>query len=235
MNVRWYTRKALDESILTFIVPVNSVLDIGSGIRPQHLIKPQVHICCDPFKPYLEQIVAGHPLSGKDDQSTYLFVPQWLGRMFAFLPGKSLIWNYLMNSFKSLDSNCTYLLVHADWAWILKVVPRKSVDSVFLLDVIEHLDKNEGIRLLRETETIARKQIIIFTPLGFMPQNHSDEKDAWGLEGGRFQDHKSGWTINDFDKSWEIHACKEYHVINNLGKKLSKPHGAFWAIKNLSL
>ncbi len=102
-----------------------------------------------------------------------------------------------------------------------------------MIDVVEHLEKEEGLRLLCLTERIARRQIVLFTPLGFMPQEHLDGKDAWGLEGGRWQEHKSGWLPEDFGESWDIYASEEYHLHDNMGMPLEKPFGVFWAIKNI--
>ncbi|MVF22902.1 hypothetical protein [Methylocaldum sp. BRCS4] len=127
-----------------------------------------------------------------------------------------------------------FLPVKAGWKEIAEQVPPKSVDTVFLLDVIEHLEKEEGSRLLRLTEKIARRQVIIFTPLGFLPQEHSGAKDAWGLDGADYQAHRSGWLPDlDFDETWEIHASREFHYIDNNGNPFDKPYGAFWAIKTL--
>ncbi|HWP41979.1 MAG TPA: class I SAM-dependent methyltransferase, partial [Blastocatellia bacterium] len=105
--------------------------------------------------------------------------------------------------------------------------------TVFLLDVIEHLEKEESLKLLRATEQIARQQVIIFTPLGFLPQEHPDGKDHWGMEGGSWQTHKSGWLPEDFDDSWDIYAARAYHTHDNLGSEFEKPYGAMWAIKNI--
>jgi hypothetical protein len=110
-------------------------------------------------------------------------------------------------------------------------MPPKSVDTIFLLDVIEHVEKEEGLQLLRETEKIARQQIVLFTPLGFMPQEQLDGEDAWNLNGGAWQEHKSGWLPEDFDDTWMIYACKDFHKVDSKGNLLDKPFGAFWAIK----
>jgi len=108
----------------------------------------------------------------------------------------------------------------------------KSVDSVFLLDLIEHLDKEDGKRLLMECERIARKEIVVFTPLGFCPQEYqSGETDAWGFHGGAWQTHRSGWMPDDFDESWGILASREYHVVNGKGERVDPPIGALWAFK----
>lgn len=112
----------------------------------------------------------------------------------------------------------------------------KSVDSVFLLDVIEHLEKEVGVKIIAEIERVARHQAVIFTPLGFMPQ-HMDagEADAWGLSGGKMQEHKSGWLPEDFGACWEFHICENYHDKDFRGELLEKPYGAFFAIRNFQL
>lgn len=124
-----------------------------------------------------------------------------------------------------------YVILKGDWRKATEIFPKKSVDTVVLSDVIEHLEKEEGLELLRKTEEIARVQVIIFTTLGFLPQSHPDGKDAWGLSGGSWQEHRSGWEPQDFDDSWEILVSDEYHFANNLGEKFDKPYGALWAIK----
>jgi hypothetical protein len=97
------------------------------------------------------------------------------------------------------------LILQSRWMEALRALPDRAVDSVFLVDVIEHLEKEEGTRLVAECERLARKQILIFTPLGFMPQDYaSGERDGWGLTGIEWQVHKSGWTPDDFDASWRI-------------------------------
>jgi hypothetical protein len=125
------------------------------------------------------------------------------------------------------------LVLQVTWAGALDVLPEKSVDTVFLIDVIEHLEKGPGVELLARTERLARKQIVIFTPLGFMPQYHPDGIDAWGLDGGAWQEHKSGWLPSEFDDAWELMVAEQFHLADNLGRKLSQPFGAFWAVKNL--
>ena len=76
----------------------------------------------------------------------------------------------------------------------LESLESHSFDVVLCLDVIEHLKKNEGLRLLGEMERIVRKRIIIYTPIGFKEQND----DAWGLGGEKWQKHRSGWLPRDF-------------------------------------
>jgi hypothetical protein len=125
-----------------------------------------------------------------------------------------------------------YLVLKMGWQDVVKYFPLKSVDTIFLVDVIEHLDKDEGKKLLLATQEIARHQVVVFTPLGFMPQEHHDGIDAWGLSGAAWQEHKSGWLPEDFEgDGWKFFASKEFHTTDNLGSPLKKIYGAFWAIK----
>jgi len=117
---------------------------------------------------------------------------------------------------------------------VLKWLPDRSIDSIFLLDFIEHVEKSDGKEILAHCERIARKQVVLFTPLGFMAQEYSDDDtDGWGLTGTQWQVHKSGWDAQDFDDTWDIYACEKFHFVNSKDEPLDEPHGAFFAIKNI--
>lgn len=66
----------------------------------------------------------------------------------------------------------------------------KAFNGIMALEVIEHLTKDEGYKLLREMEKLSKKLVIISTPNGFLPQEERD--------GNPFQKHKSAWTMNEF-------------------------------------
>ncbi len=63
-------------------------------------------------------------------------------------------------------------------------------DCCIALDLIEHLTKKDGIKLLRDMETIASKKIVLFTPNGFLPQQSHD---------GDLQEHLSGWSAKEME------------------------------------
>lgn len=72
------------------------------------------------------------------------------------------------------------------------------VGVIFMLDVIEHMDKEEGVECLRLSLEKA-DQVVVFTPLGFHEQSYKDgDRDAWGMNGTHWQTHRSGWTPDDF-------------------------------------
>lgn len=71
-----------------------------------------------------------------------------------------------------------------------KYFSEKSFDVVIGIDLIEHLEKSEGYKLIEIAEKLAKKRIIFFTPNGYLYQD--------SLEGNIYQRHKSGWSFNDF-------------------------------------
>jgi hypothetical protein len=130
----------------------------------------------------------------------------------------------------------TYLLINRAWDVLMKRLLAKSIDGTFAMDFTEHLSKSEGIESLREVERIARGQIVILTPLGFYPQNYDENHsvDRWGMEGGPWQAHKSGWSIEDSNDKWELIRCKEYHYVDQNEQPLEGPFGAICAFRNLA-
>ena len=79
------------------------------------------------------------------------------------------------------NSGC-FLFLKSDALTALKSFDDDSVDTVMMLDLIEHLEKDAGFELLREANRVARKQIVVFTPLGFFPMHfHGTATDDWGM------------------------------------------------------
>jgi len=125
-----------------------------------------------------------------------------------------------------------YMVMHSSWKDALRIMPSNSVDTVFALDFIEHLTKGEGFEFLAQAERVARRQVVLFTPLGYFPQSYEEdhETDRWGMHGGYWQTHRSGWTPEDFPAGWEFIACRDYHTHDRHGR-LDEAAGCFWAIR----
>jgi len=83
--------------------------------------------------------------------------------------------------------------------------PPKSFDAVIAIDVIEHLTKEEGYKLIKNMERWARKKIIVFTPNGYVKQSEYD--------GNRFQQHKCSWVVKELEdlgfKTYGINGLKK--------------------------
>lgn len=115
----------------------------------------------------------------------------------------------------------------------LQMLADNSVDSIFLLDVIEHLEKEIGQQIIIECERVAREQVVIFTPYGFMPQHVAHgQKDGWGLGGASMQEHRSGWEPEDFSDAWTFYVCDKFHTHDFKNDPLEQAYGAFYAVRN---
>jgi SAM-dependent methyltransferase len=93
---------------------------------------------------------------------------------------------------KKYDKHIKMNILEAD-----KKFKKKSFDCVSAIGVIEHLEKEEGYKLLEIMEKLARKKVVIHTPNGFVEQ---------GAEfGNPYQIHKSGWTYKEFlDRGYKV-------------------------------
>jgi len=69
---------------------------------------------------------------------------------------------------------------------------KKRFDTVFCSQLIEHLSKEEGDRLMDLMDQLTLERIVVTTPRGFVEQRGEF------LGNNRHQHHKSGWIIADF-------------------------------------
>lgn len=117
---------------------------------------------------------------------------------------------YLENAQKSSE----FIRIHLEAERLSEIFLPKSIDSVTFIDVIEHMKKGVGFTVLRQAEEIAAKKVIVFTPRGLFQQ---EEVDHYGLGGEKYQQHRSGWEVEDFEKlGYNIIIFKEFHDRENL-------------------
>lgn len=133
-----------------------------------------------------------------------------------------------------LDPHAPYLervpgqTICATWE-VIAQMPDRSFDVITALDVIEHLPRDEGWHFLEEARRVAGR-VLIFTPDGPFPQHYDlGEPDQWGMDGGRWQTHRSSWRPSDF-LAWEVTVIPDFHCTDADGRPLPRPIGAFWAI-----
>ncbi|HXG01433.1 MAG TPA: class I SAM-dependent methyltransferase [Bacteroidota bacterium] len=67
----------------------------------------------------------------------------------------------------------------------------KQFDCCVAIDLIEHLTKDDGLKLISSMERIAARKVLLFTPNGFLPQRSHH---------GDLQEHLSGWTADEFER-----------------------------------
>lgn len=76
----------------------------------------------------------------------------------------------------------------------------KSFDFAIAIDVIEHLEKNDGTKLLIDLQKIVRKKVFVTTPT-FWTENKQavDNQNLWSCNNS-YNSHKSFWEAKDFQK-----------------------------------
>jgi len=90
---------------------------------------------------------------------------------------------------EKIDATVPYITVVHDVRKLDEVFIDKSFDIVLMLDIIEHLEKDESLALIKTAERLAKVAVIVETPEGYVPQNI----DIWGHGGDEWQTHRCGW------------------------------------------
>ena len=110
-----------------------------------------------------------------------------------------------------------------DAAKLAKLYRPKSFDAVICLDLIEHLEKPAGQKLIKEMEKIARKKAILLTPNGFTKQDP--------LEGNPHQVHHSGWQVKDFKKrGYQVYGMRGLKFIRGECATIKYQPWLFWGL-----
>ena len=117
---------------------------------------------------------------------------------------------YLENA----ESGEPFIKLHFTAERLNEIFLPHSLDSVTLIDVIEHFEKGVAFNVLRQVEEIAAKKVIVFTPRGFFRQI---DVDHYGLGGESYQRHRSGWEVEDFQKrGYHVVIFSQFHNQDNL-------------------
>lgn len=117
-------------------------------------------------------------------------------------------------------------ILHGDVRELERYFQPRQFDACVALDVIEHLVKDDGIKLMQAMEKIAVKKVVFFTPSGFLPQRHAANDDL--------QEHLSGWEPSEM-------TGYGYNVIGLLGPKrlrgeyhaINRTPRTFWGMVSL--
>jgi len=88
----------------------------------------------------------------------------------------------------------------------------KSLDGIFCIEFIEHLAKSDGITFLEDLERVAKRQIIITTPVGYMKEPSSCST---------LMQHRSGWRPEEL-------RARGYKVRGMIGPRFLPMNVAYW-------
>lgn len=97
--------------------------------------------------------------------------------------------------FKHIEADVPYVVIKHDARNLLAIFEPKSFDIVIATDIIEHLNKYEALAMIQQCERIARKAVVLETPLGYIPQ----DIDITGHGGHEHQTHRSAWYSRDLE------------------------------------
>ncbi len=101
------------------------------------------------------------------------------------------------------DDYIKAILTHVDFK-------PNSFDAVLLLFAVEHMNKDNGKKLLEKMKRWARKKAVIATPNGYIKQE--------AIDNNPFMEHRSGWTVEDLEE--EGFKVNGLYGWNKVGDKL---------------
>jgi ubiquinone/menaquinone biosynthesis C-methylase UbiE len=106
----------------------------------------------------------------------------------------------------------------------------RTFDAVIAFEVIEHLTKEEGRKLLSSMERWARKKVIISTPNGHVHQSQVM------IEFNPHQRHMSGWDISELNQlGFKVKGACGWRVLwTNEGKMRFRPEIIWQTITSLT-
>ncbi len=111
---------------------------------------------------------------------------------------------------EKIDAKVPYVTVCQDILKLDQLFLPKSFDLILMLDIVEHLEKEDSLKLIQMAEKIAKVAVVIETPEGFIPQ----DIDIWGHGGDEFQTHRCGWEIKEFDEMGYQSIRRSYQMSN---------------------
>jgi SAM-dependent methyltransferase len=94
------------------------------------------------------------------------------------------------------NPNVSWIPVQADVAQLSELFLSNTFDLVLLLDIVEHLEKPQALKLLTDAEEIAKVAVAVETPKGFLPQ----DLDILGFEQHHLQTHRCGFEKEELEE-----------------------------------
>ena len=133
---------------------------------------------------------------------------------------------------RAIETEIPYAVIKCDVRNISDIFIPNSFDVVYALDIIEHLEKDESLELIKSCIDIAKKAVLVETPNGYVPQNI----DIQGFDADHWQTHRCGWevseleelgfdcvvrdyTMQDIKRHTEFSVCPDIQLIDGVYKK----------------
>ncbi len=117
-------------------------------------------------------------------------------------------------------------IVLGDVRYVEKYFEPGQFDACVALDLIEHLTKEDGRKLISSMERMASKRVVIFTPNGFLPQRHAENADL--------QEHLSGWDAAEMrNHGYRVAGILGPKYLRGEWHRLKYKPKAFWGMVSL--
>lgn len=120
----------------------------------------------------------------------------------SYLVGLDLFHAYLRTSKAQYDD-----VVLCD----IRMLPLRSkcCDLALLIDVIEHLEKSDGIDLLDGLESACKETILVATHVGFSEKSELEDNNS-------LQAHRSGWSPAEFEsRGYVVHGFGGFRFLRD--------------------
>ena len=158
---------------------VGSVLDVGCGIRPSVALGARKWTGLEAHRPYCEKLAGGSVWS---------------------------VATSVIEASSMVGPGIPHGAVVCHDARLGIPFGRGTFDFVWASDFIEHLSREDGLLFLAEASRVSRFGTFVLTPLGFLEQEHKGDLDPWGMDGGAWQSHLSGWEPSDLgcSNAWVV-------------------------------
>lgn len=112
--------------------------------------------------------------------------------------------------FEYIETEVPVALVRYDVRKLSDIFVPNSFDLVIALDIIEHLEKEESIDMIKQCEVIAKKAVVLETPKGYVPQNI----DIQGHGADEWQTHRCGWEVEELESLGYLTTVRDYKMAN---------------------
>lgn len=98
-----------------------------------------------------------------------------------------------------------------------------SFDAVMGFNILEHLSRDEGLKLIVKASRWARRKVIFCLPNGFL------EQDAY--DGNPFQVHLSSWSARDFQNlGFRVYGMHGWKLLRGRYGRLRLRPALFWLL-----
>lgn len=112
--------------------------------------------------------------------------------------GNKWYWPYIDAKFIGVDA---WLPFKPDYYYdlVIEDLPKVEAGVVYMLDVLEHFEKERALVLLEQAKIIARHSVIVLTPLVFTNNLHIPKDPESDYYNNPYEEHKCCLQPSDFE------------------------------------